>query len=73
VIDRTTETAEQVVAAGQRNASAHGLSGETSVSELVSGARSGDLFDKVEGTVQDTLQSAQTALRQEEPKSPPKG
>ncbi|TXH33406.1 MAG: DUF3618 domain-containing protein [Rhodospirillaceae bacterium] len=70
VVGRGTEAAEQVVAAGQRSARAHGLSGETTVDDLVTTARSGELLDKVEGTVRGTLQSAETALRQEEAKAP---
>ncbi|MDY0883612.1 DUF3618 domain-containing protein [Dongia soli] len=65
VIGRGRETAEQVLSAGQRSASAHGLSGETSVGELIAGARSGELLDKVEDTARETLQSAETALRRE--------
>ena len=69
VVDRGTEIAEQVLAAGQESASAHGLSADTSVGELIESARSGDLLDKVEGTARDTLQSTQTALRDGAPKS----
>jgi hypothetical protein len=63
VVDRGSEIADQVLAAGQKSASAHGLSGDTSVGELLDSARSGELLNKVEGAARDTLQSTQTALR----------
>ncbi len=63
VVDRGSEIADQVLTAGQESASAHGLSGDTSVGELLDSARSGELLDKVEGAARDTLQSTQTALR----------
>jgi hypothetical protein len=73
VVNRGAETAEQVLATGQKSARAHGLSGETSVNELIAGARSGDLLDKVEDTARETLQSARAALHADEPNVPPKG
>jgi hypothetical protein len=63
MVDRGTEIAGQVLTAGQKSASAHGLSGDTSVGKLLESARSGELLNKVEGATRDTLQSAQAALR----------
>ena len=63
MVDRGTELAGQVLTSGQKSASAHGLSGDTSVGELLESARSGELLNKVEGAARDTLQSAQAALR----------
>jgi hypothetical protein len=63
MVDRGTEIAGQVLTTGQKSASEHGLSGDTSVAELIACARSGELLDKVEGTTRNTLQSAQVALR----------
>jgi len=63
MVDRSTELADQVLTSGQKSASAHGLSGDTSVGELLESARSGELLNKVEGAARDTLQSAQAALR----------
>ena len=63
MVDRSTELAGQVLTSGQKSASAHGLSGDTSVGELLESARSGELLNKVEGAARDTLQSAQAALR----------
>ena len=63
VVDRGSEIADQVLAAGQKSASAHGLSDDTSVGELLDSARTGELLNKVEGAARDTLQSTQAALR----------
>jgi hypothetical protein len=60
VMDRGSEIAGQVLAAGQKSAGAHGLSGDTSVGELLEHARSGELLDQVEGVARDTLQSTQS-------------
>jgi len=64
VMDRGSQVADQALAAGQRSANARGLSGDTSVGELIDHARSGDLLDQVEGVARDTLQSTKTALRE---------
>ncbi len=63
IVDRGTELAGQVLTSGEKSASAHGLSGDTSVGELLESARSGELLNKVEGAARDTFQSAQAALR----------
>jgi hypothetical protein len=63
MVDRGTELAGQALTAGQKSASAHGLSGDTSVGELLESARSGELLNKVEGAARDTLKSTQAALR----------
>jgi ElaB/YqjD/DUF883 family membrane-anchored ribosome-binding protein len=63
VVDRGSEIADQVLTVGLESASAHGLSGDTSVGELLDSARSGEFLDKVEGAARDTLQSTQAALR----------
>jgi hypothetical protein len=62
VMDRGSEIADQALAAGQKSAGAHGLSGDTSVGELLDSARSGELLDRVENVARDTLHSTQAAL-----------
>ena len=62
VMDRGSEIADQALAAGQKSAGAHGLSGDTSVGELLDSARSGELLDRVEKVARDTLHSTQAAL-----------
>jgi hypothetical protein len=66
VVDRGSEVAEHVLAAGKESARAHGFSGDMSVGELVDEVKSGELATKVEGVGRDTLQTAATETRKRE-------
>jgi hypothetical protein len=63
VVDRGSEVANKALSAGQESARAQGLSGSTTVGQVLEDAQSGNLVRKVEGVAMDTLRSTETALR----------
>jgi ElaB/YqjD/DUF883 family membrane-anchored ribosome-binding protein len=65
VADGGSKVVQQVLDVGLKSATAHGLTGDKSISDIVSGIRSGDLSGTAKHVAKDAMQAADDALRAE--------
>lgn len=65
VADGGSKVVQQVLDVGLESARAHGLTGDKSLSDIVSGIRSGDLSGTAKQVARDAMQAADDALRAE--------